>query len=62
MVTGTPIDLAAAVRHTLGGTAITRPVRHVRYELGAGAQAELREIVARWLERTELACGAVRPG
>ncbi len=62
VVTGTPIDLAAAVRHTLGGTAITRPVRHVRYELGAGAQAELREIVARWLERTELACGAVRPG
>ena len=49
VVTGTPIDLAAAVRRLLGPDAITHPVRHVRYDLGDDAQTAVRDVIRRWL-------------
>jgi predicted GTPase len=49
VVTGTPIDLAAAMRDQLGPDALHHPVRHVRYDLDAHGQARLAAIVDGWL-------------
>jgi predicted GTPase len=49
VVTGTPIDLAAAMRDQLGPDALHHPVRHVRYDLDPASQARLAEIVDGWL-------------
>jgi predicted GTPase len=51
VVTGTPIDLIAALRAQLGDQVIRQPVRHVRYELGASAKIELAALLAPWIER-----------
>jgi predicted GTPase len=55
VITGTPIDLGKAVRAQLGQQAITRPVRHVRYELGDAAQRELAEVLAPSIKRWQAA-------
>ena len=51
VVTGTPIDLAATVRSRLGDRALTRPVRHVRYDLGVDAQRALADALGPCIER-----------
>jgi len=48
VVSGTPIDLTAAL-HTDGGG--TRPVRHVSYDLDDTTKQRLGEIVTEWLTR-----------
>jgi predicted GTPase len=50
VVTGTPIDLAAAMRDQLGPDALHHPVRHVRYDLDPASQIRLAEIVDGWLD------------
>jgi predicted GTPase len=48
VVSGTPIDLTAALQ-TDG--VLTRPVRHVAYDLDEGTKAQLASILEPWIVR-----------
>ena len=48
VVSGTPIDLTAAL-HAAGEPG--HPIRHVAYDLDDGAKQQLAELLAPWIER-----------
>jgi predicted GTPase len=51
VVSGTPIDLEAAIAATLPGRRLTHPVRHVSYGVDEGGWAVLADVLGPWIAR-----------